>query len=225
VDTSNPFLRWSVCGRPESCQVTFGWLLNCGSVALCTAYLLQSEGLSLPKEHSEVSTWASPILAAEGIIPKAIVKDRISEILRSRYKTIVPSGFDFRIILGSSYYKSAVRHQLEAQYSYKTQRSRYVCQMDNFNQILLKRLFKKYPKHANIPWKNVWATIDYKDLNVDFPTFTNVAKLCHKVRTSCPEPHPYSQTLSAFGREVTERERNRLISQLRSAYQEFVNKC
>jgi hypothetical protein len=34
VDTSNPFLRWSVCARPESCQVTFGWLLKTSAAFL-----------------------------------------------------------------------------------------------------------------------------------------------------------------------------------------------
>lgn len=195
------------------------------SVALCAAYLLSSEGLKLPSGYSPISPWASPILASEGIIPKTVSHDRIAEILRKKYKLTIPLSFDFRSVLGTVYYKRALGHLMEAERSYKTQRSRFVSQMDNFNQILLKALFKKYPSHARIPWNRIWSSINYKPLNADCPIFAHAAKSCHRLRTSSPEPHPYSQTLGSFGREVTVGQRNRLVSQLKGAYREFVSKA
>ena len=193
------------------------------SVALCAAYLLSSQGLRLPAGHTPISPWASTILASEGIIPNTTNHDKIADILRRKYKLTIRPGFDFRNVLGNVYYKRALGHLMEAERSYKTQRSRFVCQMDNFNQILLKVLFKKYPSHAKIPWEKIWGAIDYKPLNADFPTFTRMAKWCHSLRTSCPEPHPYSQTLGAFGREVTVWQRNQVVSRIKISYKEFVS--
>ena len=190
------------------------------SVALCAAYLVSNEGLVLSAD-GEVSPWAGAILSSEGIIPKPTRRDRIADILRQHYKTPGKLGFDFRHALGQRSYRRALRHLMEAELSFRTQRSRYVLHMDNFNQILVKALFRRYGK-ARMPWENVWGSIDHKGLNGDFPTFTTVAKLCHNLRTSSPEPHPYSQTLGAFGREVKVGQRNRLVGQLKAGYRDYV---
>ena len=193
------------------------------SVALCAAYIMSSEGLALAP-HKEVSAWASAILSSEGRIPKPIRSDRIADILGTRYRIPSRLGFDFRTALGQRYYRRALGHLLEAESSFRTQRSRYVLQMDNFNQILVKVLFKRYPGQAHMRWENVWGAISHQGLNRDFPTFANVASNCHKLRTSSPEPHPYSQTLGAFGREVKVGQRDRLVAQLRAGYREFVTR-
>ena len=192
------------------------------SVALTAAYLASSLGLALTGLIA-VSSWASPILSSEGIIPNRVRTDRIGEILAGKYRVKLPKGFDFRGLLGQHLYRPALARLLESEVSFVTQRSRYVSQVDNFNQILVKVLFRRYKATGSILWRDVWASIDQRDLNRDFPTFANVAKRCHELRTSSPEPHPYSQTLGAFGREIRVGQRNRLVSNLRSAYQELVD--
>ena len=204
--------------------LTVGLSVDSDAVALCAAYLMRSEGMMPSPGTTRISTWASPILATDKIIPNPIRRDRIGEILKARYKTPTRDGFDFRSVLGSSYYRRALAHLLEAERSFKTQRSRYVCQMDNFNQILVKVLFRRYPGQKKKPWDQIWSSISHAGLTRDFPTFSQIAKLCHELRTSCPEPHPYSQTLGAFGREVTVGQRNRFEARLRSGYQEFVRR-
>lgn len=194
------------------------------SVSLCAAYLISSEGIRLTFDGEHVAPWASPILASEGIVPGPIHQDRVGEILKSRYRVKVPEGLDLRDILGKHYYRRALKHLLEAEASFKTQRSRFVCQMDNFNQILVKVVLKRYPGQKNKPWDQVWGSIQHSGLISDFPTFAKVAHECHRLRTSTPEPHPYSQTLRAFAREVKVGRRNRLVSQLRAGYQEFVRR-
>ena len=194
------------------------------SVALCAAYIISSEGIQMSLSGVNVTPWASPTLASEGLIPGPVHQDRIGDILRDPYRVKLPLGFDFRSVLSKKFYRQALKHLLEAEFSFKTQRSRFVCQMDNFNQFLVKILFNRYPGQKNKPWNNVWPSIQHSGLNHDFPTFATVAAKCHRLRTSTPEPHPYSQTLGAFAREIRVGQRDWMVGLLRAGYQEFVRK-
>jgi hypothetical protein len=90
-----------------------------------------------------VHPWATPILVNKGLTKKRIIGDRIGEILRQRYKLNLPADFSFRRVFNRRQYRQALLHLNMAEGGFAANRSLWVTQMDNFNQIVLTVLYIK----------------------------------------------------------------------------------
>lgn len=191
-------------------------------VALASAYLLTSSNLKLTGDVAEINPWATPILVSKGLTKKRVIGDIVGEILQKRYGVTLPTSFSFRRVLGTRRYRRALLHLRMAEGGFATNRSFWVTQMDNFNQILL---FVVYTKLGmRIAWSNVFGSLSSRRLRSAFPNVAAVFAKCHEVRSSSPVPHAYSRQLGAFSRDVKLRERDKLCKELKTAYQEFIDK-
>ena len=191
-------------------------------IALVSAYLLTANNLKLSGNLADMNAWATPILVSKGLTEKRVVGDRIGEILRKRYGFTSPSSFSFRHVLNRTQYKQALLHLNMAEGGFATNRSFWVTQMDNFNQILLFVTFRKIS--ISVTLDNVFGSLSSTALRNRFPNVAAVFKKCHDFSRITPVPHAYARALGAFARDLKPKERDELCKELKIAYQEFVNK-
>ena len=199
------------------------YMMNVDShLALVSAYLLTSGNLRLLKPVTSINAWATPILNSKNLINKKVLGDRIINIFKKRYSVKFSDGFSFRKILNRAQYKQSLLHLDMAEGSFATNRSLWVTQMDNFNQILLTVIFKEIG--VSVVEGKEFGSLQSGLLRARFPTLSAMFERCHKARLSSPVPHPYSRLLGTFSRDIKPRERDLIIRGLKTAYQEFVNK-
>lgn len=191
-------------------------------VALTSAYLLTSNNLKLVGSLKDLNPWATPILVNKGFTKKRVMGDRIGEIINKRYSVTLPTSFSFRKVLNKRQYKQALLHLQNAEGGFATNRSFWVTQMDNFNQILLFIVYKKLG--MSVSYDNVFGSITSRKLVRQFPNMAGFFQQCHELRSSSFVAHAYSRLLGTFSRDVKPKERDKLCKGLGIAYQEFVNK-
>ncbi|MGA8849253.1 MAG: reverse transcriptase domain-containing protein [Dehalococcoidia bacterium] len=191
-------------------------------LALMSAYLLTSNNLRLRGVISGVHPWATPILVNKGLTKKRIIGDRIGEILRQRYKLNLPAGFSFRRVFNRRQYRQALLHLNMGEGGFAANRSLWVTQMDNFNQIVLTVLYIKLG--MQVRRGDEFRSLLSRRLRNRFPNLVAAFKKCHNLRSSNPIPHPYSRSLGTYSRDVKHRERDNLTKVLKVAYQELINK-
>lgn len=191
-------------------------------LALTSAYLLTSNNLRLEGRALDVHPWATPILVNKGLIRRRIIGDRIGEILRHRYKLNLPTGFSFRRVFNRRQYRQALLHLNRAEGGFATNRSLWVTQMDNFDQIILMVLYKKLGMSVAQGYE--FGSLPSTLLRNQFPSLAAAFQKCHDLRSSNPITHPYSRVLLTYSRDIRPRERDRLTAELKAAYQELINK-
>lgn len=191
-------------------------------LALTSAYLLTSNNLRLGGSVSGVHPWATPILVNKGLTKKRIIGDRIGEILQQRYKLNLPTGFSFRRVFNRRQYRQALLHLNMAEGGFATNRSLWVTQMDNFDQIILTVLYNKLV--IPVTRGNEFGSLSSTILRNRFPSLVAAFQNCHDLRLSNPVPHPYSRLLGTYSRDIKPRERDDLMAELKVAYQELINK-
>jgi retron-type reverse transcriptase len=191
-------------------------------LALTSAYLLTSNNMRLEGLVSNVHHWATPILVNRGLTKRRISGDRVGEILRHRYRLNLPAGFSFRRVFNRSQYKQALRQLNMAEGGFATNRSLWVTQMDNFDQIILIVLYKELG--IPVPGGDEFGSLSSRTLKNRFPSVAAAFQKCHELRSSNPVPHAYSRLLGTYSRDIKPRERDDLTADLRSAYQELINK-
>ena len=119
-------------------------------------------------------------------------------------------------------YRQLLLHLNMAEGGFATNRSLWVTQMDNFNQIFLSVIYKKLG--LNISRGNEFSSLSSTLLRRQFPNMSAVFERCHNARLINPVPHAYSRLLGTFSRDIKPRERDKLCKELKIAYQEFVIK-
>lgn len=145
----------------------------------------------------------------------------VSKTLSDFFEIDGASRLSFENILGK-YYDAAKGQLREAIRAHDTSPSRYVCRMDNFNNILTWSIYEhhllgiNYQKEETI---NNWNRREFRDL---CPVIVGAFLECHKVRSNCAEPHPYSASLGAVSEEVSYPERNRITASLKAAFVQLV---
>lgn len=191
-------------------------------IAMTSAYLLTSSNLRLTGTAADVNPWATPILRSGGLTRKRVMGDRIGEILKERYGLVLPTGYSFRRVLNKGQYKQALLHLNMAEGGFATNRSLWVTQMDNMNQILLFVTYRQLGMRVSYP--NTFGSLSSALLRGRFPSVAAVFQRCHDARLQNPVPHAYSSLLGEFSRDIKPSMRDRLCGQLKVAYQEFVDK-
>jgi hypothetical protein len=191
-------------------------------LALTSAYLLTSNNLRLNALVPGVHSWATPILVNKGLIKRRIIGDRIGEILQHRYELNLPAGFSFRRVFSRRQYKQALLHLNMAEGGFATNRSLWVTQMDNFDQIILTVLYAKLG--IQVTRGDEFGSLSSRKLRNRFPSLAAVFQKCHDLRLSNPIPHPYSRLLGTYSRDIKPREREDLTTGLKVAYQELINR-
>jgi len=191
-------------------------------IALVSAFLLTANNLKLSGNIADINSWATPILVSKGLTKKRVVGDKIGEILRKRYGVTSPSSFSFRHVLNRNQYKQALLHLITAEGGFATNRSFWVTQMDNFNQILLFVTFRKIG--ISVTLDKVFGSLSSTTLRNRFPNVAAVFKKCHDFSRITPVPHAYARALGTFARDLKPKERDELCKELKIGYQEFVNK-
>jgi len=191
-------------------------------LALVSAHLLTGNNLRLIGPIRGVHTWATPTLANKGFIRRRISGDRIGEILQHRYGLNLPVGFSFRTVFNHSQYKQALLHLNMAEGGFATNRSLWVTQMDNFNQIVLIVLYAKLAIQVTKSYE--FGSLSSRQLRNQFPNLAAAFENCHNLRLSNPIPHAYSRLLGTYSRDVKPRERDDSRAQLKVAYQELIDK-
>jgi hypothetical protein len=191
-------------------------------LALTSAYLLTNNNLRLGGSVSGVHPWATPILVNKGLTKKRIIGDRIGEILQQRYKLNLPTGFSFRRVFNRRQYRQALLHLNMAEGGFATNRSLWVTQMDNFDQMILTVLYNKLV--IPVTRGNEFGSLSSTILRNRFPSLAAAFQNCHDLRLSNPIPHPYSRLLGTYSRDIKPRERDDLTAELKVAYQELINK-
>lgn len=191
-------------------------------LALTAAYLLTSNNLRLEGRALDVHPWATPILVNKGLIRRRIIGDRIGEILRHRYKLNLPTGFSFRRVFNRRQYRQALLHLNRAEGGFATNRSLWVTQMDNFDQIILMVLYKKLG--ISVAKGYEFGSLSSTLLRNQFPSLAAAFQKCHDLRSSNPITHPYSRVLLTYSRDIRPRERDKLTAELKAAYQELISK-
>ena len=190
-------------------------------LALMSAHLLTSNNLRLKGLVTGAQPWATPILVNKGLTRRIISGDRIGEILRQRYKLNLPTGFSFRSVFKGRQYKQALLHLNMAEGGFATNRSLWVTQMDNFDQIILTVLYDKLG--ITVVTGNEFASLSSTILRNRFPSLAAAFQDCHGLRLSNTIPHPYSRVLGTYSRDIKPRERDNLTADLKVAYQELIN--
>jgi len=190
-------------------------------LALVSAHLLTSNNLRLLGPVRGVHPWATPILVNKGLTQRRIIGDRIGEILRHRYKLNLPAGLSFRRVFNRRQYRQALLHLNMAEGGFATNRSLWVTQMDNFNQIVLIVLYAKLG--MRVTTGDEFGSLLSRRLRNRFPNLAAAFKKCHNLRLSNPIPHAYSRLLGTYSRDIRLRERDNLTTQLIVAYQELIN--
>jgi len=192
------------------------------NIAITAAYLLTRGNLKLVGTRANINPVTTPVLLRYGLIKKKIVGDRLGEILKSRFGLTIPASLSFRKKLSQSEYKQGLLHLNHAEGAFDMQRSVWVVQMDCLNQIILYMVFNR-KVHLKIDYGNVFASIDSKKLKAHFPTVVSAFKKLHKRRSSSFQAHAYSIEQKKFATDLKIKERNKLLKELKDAYQELVN--
>jgi len=192
------------------------------NIAMVAAYFLSKSNLTVTENRNTINPWATPILKERRLINKRIVGDPICDILKARFRPIIPSDFSFRRVLAVDEYRAALTQLSSAEGYYFTNRSLWVTHIDNFNQMLLSKAYLRTGIAVNID--SVFGSIDSTVLRTTFPSVAVSFKECHAFRVICLVPHLWSRTLGTFSREIKIRERDKILASLRSGYQEFARK-
>jgi hypothetical protein len=191
-------------------------------IAMIAAYLLTSNNLKLAKSSVPVNTWASPILKSKRLLRNRVIGDRVGDIIKKRYGVSIPVSFSFRHILSRGQYKQIMLHLNMAEGSFATNRSLWVVQMDNINQIFLTLIYRKLC--IPVPMGQEFGAIKSSSLGTSFPNLAAIFERCHDASRENPVPHAYSRLLGNFSRNIKVRRRDNLVRELKTAYQEFINK-
>lgn len=119
-------------------------------------------------------------------------------------------------------YDAARRHLQLAIGAHDTSPSRYVCRMDNFNIMLTRGIYVHHlpdlDYQRDYPVNN-WNRGEFRELCA---VIAGAFLECHRVRSNCAEPHPYSTSLGTISEEVDYAQRDAITSALRPAYLQFV---
>lgn len=190
-------------------------------LALMSAHLLTSNNLRLKSPVPGVHPWATPILVNKGLTRRRIIGDRIGEILQHRYKVNLPTGFSFRSVFNRGQYRQALLHLNMAEGGFATNRSLWVTQMDNFDQIILIVLYAKL--RIRVRRGGEFGSLSSRTLRNRFPRLAAAFQDCHNLRLSNPIPHAYSRLLGTYSRDIKVQERDNLTADLKVAYQELIN--
>ena len=146
----------------------------------------------------------------------------MGEILTGRYGLTLPAGYSFRKIFNKYQYRQLLLHLNMAEGGFATNRSLWVTQMDNFNQIFLSVIYRKLG--MTISRGDEFGSLSSILLRRQFPNMAAIFERCHNARLINPVPHPYSRLLGTFSRDIKPRERDKLCKELKIAYQEFAIK-
>ena len=191
-------------------------------IALTSAYLLTSNNLKLLGPAKSVNSWATPILMSKGLTKKRVMGDRVGDIIKKRFGLTLPLGFSFRNVLNRGQYKQAIIHLNMAEGGFATNRSLWATQMDNFNQLILGTIYIKLK--MRVTRGNEFGSLRSTLLRTEYPILAPVFQVCHDARLANPVPHAYSILLGTYSRDIKPRERDKLRSQLKVAYEELINK-
>ena len=192
------------------------------STAMVAAYF-STKSAFRPPDLRILSPWAGMAYKHHGYTRAAYRTRVVEEALWRMFRVQIPATYSLEAQRGRKYYRAAAQHLIQAEGSTYSNPSRYVSQVDNFNQLILAIL---PPKVTGTPIRP-----DKVFQRIGSPSATLQARLpdtcpaflsCHKLRRRSPEPHAYAIDFHDLGRLVTSRQRKQLTVALRNAYAEVV---
>lgn len=201
---------------------------NDDRLSLLGAYFVSSEKVHVP-QRLVGSQYGRALLGAHGVFRKPETADEIAPLLRRYIKLPIQPNYDFRRKLASlqnMLYEKALSHLRIALRYIDTNPTYFVNNMHNVNHLLLHYALHKggYVSRA-IPLRDTFRELGPRGnsrFQGDFPGVTTVFREWAKARNTNRSSHPYDDVHRRFARWITYKTRDRLLSNLRTAYKEFM---
>lgn len=202
--------------------------------SLVTSYLIATKFSvdvvsSLPIPKSPYSRYLLKTLGQTTINP---LVDEIAPLLVRIFRVKIPEGFDFRAKLGQlnpDLYNRALRHLQLASWYLHTHPTYFINHIHNFNHVLLHFALHNgnFVSTPPLRWRHTFGQLvpnkNPQFLSV-FPAVASVFRECSKARNTNLSSHPFDDSHYRFTKQVTYEQRDALISKLRVAYTEFMEK-
>lgn len=188
---------------------------------LFAAFVTTRDGL--PRTNlRHVGSWAGPTFRHHGWTRRAFHPRIVEEVLERRFSVKTPAAFSFRTLLGVRYYRACAQHLLQADGSYYRNPSRFISQINNFNQLLLARLLPRLGVSVQV--EEVFSRVGSpsKNLRRQAPGICVAFAACNRLRRNNPEPHPFATDYHDVSKQVSRQDRNSVVKQLKAAYEEVI---
>lgn len=219
-------------GRKKSTIAIVRRLITSSSqkTALLTAYLagLKLGKADMSKLPAPRSTYSRIVLSNVCQVRHSQFTDEIAPLLREMLRLKIPPGFDFRSTLGTmdaKLYAQALKHLRRAEWYVDTSPSYFVNHIHNFNHVLLHFALRKHNLvSTTLKWRDYMGQLQSLAIKNMFPTMAVAFDACRVARNTNLASHPMDDRRNRFTKSVTYRERDRIKSQLKAAYAEFMRK-
>lgn len=188
---------------------------------------LGSFGLTADKIRPQVANTLSELAVISAPSRKV---DPIAEILKARYD--VDSSKSWHKLLGTEYaHALGVLKQADA--VFESGRSHWLSYQNSFNQTIFIALQKHFASIAHPATCTIHdkhgQLVDYgvtlaasTSFSKNFPKLAACLRNMNQRRNHLPVSHPYEKKTATKSRYLGKQERNKIISQLRKAYPEFL---
>ena len=155
--------------------------------------------------------------------------DEIAPLLVDMLRLRISPGFDFRSTFGSmdaKLYAQALKHLRKAEWYVDTSPTYFVNHIHNFNHVLLHFALRKHGLVSTaLKWKDLMGQLTHPAVKNMFPTMAVAFDACRRARNTNLASHPMDDRHNRFTKSVTYGERDRIKSQLKAAYAEFMRKA
>ena len=142
------------------------------------------------------------------------------------FRVRIPPGYDFRAVFltqNSRLYGQAFRSLTRASWYYETSPTHFINYIHNFNHVLWHfALIKHQLVPSSMTWQALMGQFNNPGILSRFPTMAHIFDQTRAARNTNLGSHPYADRVKKFTKMVTFQERDKLKSQLKSAYEEFV---
>jgi retron-type reverse transcriptase len=177
----------------------------------------QNCGVDLSEFGPELGIHRNMIPAFSGGVHQ--VPCYIAKILNEIFKVNIPIGLDFRTLFAPDY-DQAVTHIRRAVRYHDTDPVAFVTSIDNFNQVaaikvseIIDGLYIPRDSYGNI----------LHAMNARHSIISTHFLNCHELRSQSQGPHAWATSLGTWSQDISHRQKENLIQNLRAAYQQLID--
>jgi len=173
-------------------------------------------GVNTSEFGPELGVHRAMIPAFSGAAPQ--VSCYIERILIDLFRVNIPTGLDFRAVFAPDY-DQAVYHIRRAVRYKDTDPVAFATSIDNFNQVAAIKISEAID-NRRIP-RDEYGNI-LSGMNAAHGIIAAHFLDCHELRSRSRGPHAWATSLGTWSQDVSHRQKEQLIQNLRAAYQQFV---